>query len=87
MDGLATSSSFLDDFPGIVAHASFSFIQWHLNFVAFLYCELILSQHVLACKMLFITILAVFRATIISLDDGVVAFLPSTFQVLPGTVP
>ena len=48
MDGLATSSSFLDDFPCIVAHASFSFVQWHLDFVAWLERELILSQHVLA---------------------------------------
>ena len=37
--------------------------------------------------MLVIAIFAIFRAGIISLDDGVVALLPSTFQMLPGMVP
>ena len=86
MNSLTTSSSFLDNVPGVAAHKSFSFTQWHPDYMAFLCGEIFQALHILAGQVFLFAIFTIFRAVLVSLENGVVAFLPSALQVLSGTV-
>ena len=86
MNSLTTSFSFLDDVPGVVAHKSFSFTPWHPDFVAFLCGEIVKALHILVGQVFLFAVFTIFRAVFVSLENGVVAFLPSALQMLFGTV-